>query len=204
MKPLTMQEMAAYSVNIPGKVEQLAWSLYDSQTYVAAGQTALTFFQNPVGSSGSGYETTNLDAAGSVPKGQIFLVQCIELDILPAIDVADAAALSAYANDVYNFFRKGYLEFKIGSKLYAQHGPLGLYPPRTGLSGFAATATTQTTTDSAAIYAVNRGRPYALIPLTIPSNQNFSVTLKWDSAQAISADATVKTRLSGILFRNAQ
>ena len=198
-KPIGIEALNTYSVNIASAVEEITWSFYDTQTYVAAGQTQLNFFQQPVGAGGTTYEQTNMDSAGQIPKGQRFLTEYIALEFFPGIDPLEGAALTAYADDYLKFISNGWLEFKIGSKLYVQHGNLGLYTPSFGLSGFAATGAAD-----AVEYATNRGKLYSILPVQLTSNQNFSVSLKWGTGVAISADAIVKARLCGRLFRNAQ
>ncbi len=199
-KPLGIDALQKYKVNLADATEELSWSFYDTQTYNPGGQTQLSFFQNPIGSFGaSDYDVTNMDAAGQIPKGQQFLVETISLEFFPQIDPIQGANLNAYADDYLKFISYGWLGFKVGSKLYTQHGNLGLFTPSFGLSGFAATGAAD-----AVEYATNRGKEYSIIPGKLTSNQNFLVQPKWSVAQAISAPALVKARLSGRLFRNAQ
>lgn len=201
-KPLPISALQEFGVNLAQAVEQLDWSLYDSIAYAQAGQTILTFFQEPIGGpSGKGFELTNMELNGQIPKGQQFLTEGICVEFVPPGDLT-AAAYSEFAGDSEKIMNSGYLEFKIGSKLYKQHGPLGIFPQQYGLTGWADSDAFVGPSSNA--YGVNRGPVHAIIPLTLVSNQNFRVDLKWDAAVAISAIALIRVRLVGRLFRNAQ
>lgn len=201
-KPLPITALQEFGVNLAQAVEQLDWSLYDSIQYLQAGQSIITFFQEPIGGpSGKGFELTNMELNGQIPKGQQFLVEGICVEFVPAGDITQAQ-YSSFAADSEKIMNSGYLEFKIGSKLYKQHGPLGIFPQQYGLTGWADADAIVGPTANA--YGVNRGPVHMIIPLTLTSNQNFRVDLKWDTAISISADALIRVRLVGRLFRNAQ
>ena len=208
----TLDDLQKYNVNRPGQIEGIRQSLYDFQTYAAAGQTSLTFFQVPIGQSGKTKADTNMDIAGSLAAPKRFFVESIEVLFFPgsAIDTfaAVAAANAAQADDVYTVAKSGYLDFFIGSKSYLSEAPIGRFPSKTGLKLISSVASNSATTGEVkSEYATFGGMPYKLDPgiLLVPT-QNFNVTLNWPTAVALPS--TVAGRigivLNGILYRNSQ
>lgn len=206
----SIAELAQYNVNRPDQVEAIKASLYDTQTYVAAGQTQLSFFQTPKGgSSGKTLQETNMTFAGALPAPQSFLVRSIELYFFPAAATsATGAVVADNWNDTVKFYQKGWLELFIGSKPYLDEAPLIKFPARTGITGVGALSDT-TTAAAARVtkidYATGAGEVYDMVPpiLLVPT-QNFVVTLNWPTAVAITADARVVCSMQGILYRNSQ
>lgn len=202
-----------YAVNQPGAREGIYAPLYDFQKYDKAGQTSLTFFQTPNGSGGKTLADTNMTNAGVLPAPQYFVVNTIEVIFYPGASPAEGGLTSAtvneFVNDVYAVSKSGYLEFTIGSKPYTQDAPLGMFPPCTRLGGFA--ALTDATTAAANLltqvsYASAAGATYNIVPLTIPTQQNFSVKLSWPSVVALPSgvDGRIGVRLGGFLYRSVQ
>lgn len=206
----TLSELHKYNVNRPSEYEGLKSVLYDFQTYAAAGQTQLDFFQVPQGQGGKTLADTNMEAAGSLPNPKHFLVTNIQVYFKPNIDVAafGAQAAADYINDVQDVANSGYLEFFIGSKNYIQEGPIGVFPPRTGLivsSSLADATTAAATSQSRIAYANFGGAIYQLQPpILLTPTQNFRVSLKWPTVQAISTTARIGVRMEGILYRLSQ
>lgn len=207
----SLEELRQYNVNRPDQIEAIKQSLYDSQTYAAAGQTQLIFFQQPKGgASGKTLQDTNMTGAGALPAPQSFLVETIELFVFPNQDVtvlnAGASFQPEFANDVYDIARFGWLEFFIGSKPYLDEAPLLKFPPRSGLTIAAdSSAVAPAAGQLATNYASFGGPIYALMPpiLLVPT-QNFEITLNWPAAVPISTTAKVFVNLGGILYRNSQ
>lgn len=209
----SLAELAQYNVNRPDQVEAIKSSLYDTVAYPTAGQTQLQFFQVPKGQSSKTFADTNMTNAGMLPAPQSFLVQSIELIFLPAeASIAGNGALTTsddFILDVYSFAKAGWLEFFIGSKPYLDEAPLIKFPPKNGLSGWAALAQNTSTAATAAVsfvsYASVGGPVYELNPpiLLVPT-QNFVVTLNWPSAVTLVNAARVVCNLGGILYRNSQ
>lgn len=209
----SLNELQQYNVNRPGAIEVIASSLYDTLAYAQAGQTQLKFFQTPQGQGGKTLADTNMQAAGALASPQSFLVQTIELMFYPnsAIvpSVTGGTTAPAFTNDVYKFYKYGgWLDFFIGSKSYLDEAPLQKFPPKNGLSGFAALsdATTAGSTQLTSIsYATAAGPVYEIYPpILLTPTQNFNVSLNWPTAVAISAAATVVCTMSGYLYRNSQ
>lgn len=196
-----------YSVNKRNQQEIIWQSLYDSGTYLLAGQSQLTFFQIPNGSGGKTFEDTNMEAAGQLPSPQSFLCTGISVDMFPAAlpgRFAVAGALATNLNDIYEVFQSGFLEFNIGSKNYLREAPVGKFPSQYRIAGVTALATGLLAESLVTDYASVAGVPFNIIPFTIPQTQNFKVTLNWDTNVAITADMPIRVNLHGFLYRDAQ
>src|SRR5208283_5710573 len=119
----SLSQLAQYNVNRPDAVEALQWNLFDTLQYVAAGQTQLQFFQVPKGQAGKTFAQTNMTIAGSLPAPQSFLIQTIELYLIPGSAIAFQGAHpvggNAFVNDTQLFYTSpAWLELFIGSKAY--------------------------------------------------------------------------------------
>lgn len=219
----TLEVAERYRVNRAGEQEVIRQSLYDTLTYGAAGQTSLQFFQNPKGQGGKTIADTNMEQAGTLPNPKSFLIESIELYFLPADAPVEAvnndedtdAAAPTFANDVYKVFKSGSLDLFIGSKSYLTEAPIGRFPPKTRLDvnfgaalAFAQACAADGERQVVGNYASWCGRPYFLKPasILIPPTQNFSVTLTWPSAVALSSqnDARIVCVLDGYLYRLSQ
>ncbi len=210
----SIQDLEKYNVNRSGEFEAVRQSLYDFTTYAQAGQTSLTFFQTPIGQSSKTLADTNMELAGQLPNPKMQLVQSIEMLFFPSVlpsqgPIADTN--SVFLNDTYKVSKSGWLEFFIGSKSYLREAPIGRFPPKTKLDGFASVATNLTigaATQSRDTYAVLSGRPYMVDPwILLKPTQNFNITLNWPTAVALDATDTaarVGIVLDGILYRNSQ
>lgn len=189
-----------FSVNLDNVVEALWQPIYDLQTYAAAGQTLLTFFQNPTGAGGRTYLDTNMQAAGAFPAMQNFIATRIELAFVPGA----ATTVAGYMTDVLAVANSGYLEFTVGSKNFLRESPIGKFPPAQRLDVFAVNDASAAATVFR--YAQNRGEIYQITPVLIPSLQNFSITLNWPTAVALPSTVagSIRCTLGGYLFRSAQ
>jgi hypothetical protein len=198
-------------------------SLYDSASYVAAGQSSLAFFQTPIGQGtgfGGGAKTlsdTNMNLAGQLPNGQMFIVTSLEIGFQPTTPSVTAdlpAAIHAanavpnIINDSYIFWRSGNLVFNVLSKNYVIDAPLMKFPPSADLAGFAAAAAGTGIADQIGVqYANSSGPTYLLTPnnILVTSNQNFKVTLAWpEGVQAITNPGRVFVTLNGMNMRLTQ
>lgn len=214
-------QLDAFNVNREGK-EAIGNGLYDSAAYAAAGQTVLTFFQNPIGQGtgvAGGTKTivdTNMRTPGALPAFVHFLCESIEVlfePTVPSVAANNIAAFGAQAvaasiNDSNLFYRGGALIMRVGAKEYVEEAPLMNFPAMRNLdvqAAFADTSTVAANLQTRVAFATARGRPYFLrSPLRIPPNQNFEVRLVWDAAVAITNAARVFVRLGGILYRQSQ
>lgn len=195
------EALKKYAVNLADDIVELSWSLYDFTTYNSAGQTVLSFFQNPIGSTGKTLVDTNMDLAGQIPKGQQFLVENICAEFTPG-DAIEGGSLTAYNDDVKVVANNGALKFSIGSTLLKNEAPLGSFPQQYRQVGYAATGLAA----GHVAYSVNVGMIHSIVPVLITSNQNFLVSFNWPTAVALPSgtDGRIGVRLGGRLFRNAQ
>ena len=187
-----------FAVNLAGVQEAFWQPFWDLQTYAAAGQTLLTFFQNPTGAGGRTYFDTNMQAAGSFPAMQNYIVTQLEIEFLPGATTAQAA----YVTDQLAVQTSGYVELNIGSKNFLRDSPVGAFPPKHRLDVFAVNDASAAPTVFR--YAQNRGEIANITPMLIPSLQNFNVTLNWAAAVPVSANGTIRVKMGGFLFRTAQ
>lgn len=207
----SLRSMNRFAVNVPGGKEAIYQPLYDYQTYLAAGQTSLNFFQIPVGQSGKTIADTNMDLAGSLPQGKEFLLQAIEIAFFPGTPVAvnSAPAAPKFVQDLYAFMKSGHLQLFIGSKPYLDEAPLGVFGQGFGLE-YSAALSDSTTAGASGFTAAEYGQLsrqiYNITPVKLTSQQNFKVTMDWPTAVALpsTANARVGVRLRGVLYRNAQ
>ena len=217
----TIQELKQYAVNRANEYEVTRQTLYDTLTYASAGQTSLTFFQDPIGQNSKTRADTNMESAGQLPAPKHFLVESIEILMFPGVSpvtvsntAATDAVVSNFANDIYTFQKSGFLDLFIGSKSYLADAPLGKFPPKTKLEiEFAATlqfkqaAAANEAGQITMDYASMCGRPYFIDPnITLIPTQNFNVTLNWPTAVALPSgtNARVQVALDGLLYRLSQ
>lgn len=215
-----------YQALVPGAKEIIREPLYDTNTYLAAGQTSMNFFSVPIGQGtsvqnpgGGGPKTvqdTNMDIAGSLPAGKNFLVECIELHFFPAGAITQEgldpqAVTGSFADDVYTFLKNGSLRFFVSSKDYLNQAPLAKFPPAQRMymdSAIADSTTAAATQLSLSQYASGAGAIYRLSPspVFINQNTNFSITLSWGEVLALpsATAAVVVATLGGVLYRRVQ
>lgn len=198
--------MNRYAVNMPGKVEVIWQPLYHYQQYAAGGALTFTFFQNPIGQGGNTLSDTNMVSAGQIPKGQKFVITAIQVELYPvAADIYDATPdQDRFLRDYYNVMQSdANLQLLIGSKPYLQQAPLMKFPQAQRVNASTSIATGGATIEGMS-FAQGGGQPFNIVPLTLTSNQNFSVTINFDAVVAISTAAKFGVTLQGFLFRNAQ
>ena len=206
-KAPSIKSMVDFSVSRPNQIEAIYSPLYDFQTYALAGTTpSYSFFQVQLGQSNKTYEDTNMESGGQLPAGKNFLIEGIQVVMLPSLAVSaqGAQAVNAFLNDVAKLGRAGYLKMFIGSKDYLIDAPVGKFTQQFGLAGFAAAADTTTAAASSQHrdgYAAWRGAYYAITPVRLASNTNFNVSLNFPTTTAISADMRIGVILDGHLYR---
>ena len=212
-----LAELQSYAVNRKGMYEGIRQTLYDYQTYAAAGQTSLSFFQVPLGQGGKTIADSNIEVAGSLPQPKHFLVESIEVRFWPGVNpVTNVTTIAPtnFANDVYTLSKSGSLNFFIGSKTYLEEAPIGRFPPKTKIEAdfavaleFKQAAAADAEEQVAMDIAYMCGRPYFINPATllIPT-QNFKVSLNWPAAVALPSaqDARIGVVLDGVLYRQSQ
>lgn len=209
-------QLERYNVESIEKLEGIWNPLYHYQTYAAAGQAQLTFFQTPVGQSGLTYDDTNMLAAGSMPAGQNFLAVAVEVlfwaGTAPAVNgvpggAAHLAALEAL-NDVWTISKSGRLRLFIGSKDYLIDGPLGVFPAQNGIEGVAAAngSTANDTLNTLALAGAIRGPIYQITPIRLTSSLNFSAYIETNGLVPLPSGVAgrIGVRLLGFQYRRSQ
>ena len=208
----SLQRLNRNSVNRAGEAEVVRQSLYDFQTYPAAGQTQMIFFQVPQGQAGKTKFDTNMEVAGSLPAPKRFIIETIEIEFFPGGLPSAFGAPTALnnVNDVYTFSQNGFLDLFIGSKSYLTEAPLGRFPSSNRMAvnaAFADASTAAANLQSRSGYASLAGAPYRLEPnIALVATQNFSVSLNWPTAIALpsTVNARVGVVMKGLLYRNSQ
>jgi len=228
-----LAQLQSFAVNRPG-VEAIKQSLYDHLLYVAAGQTQLNFFTNPIGQgvttapgasvgAAKTIADTNMELAGQLPAGKSFLIEGIEVTFYsglsstastyslatPAIfNATAAAAVAAQVSDVNAFYQSGSLRLFIGSKDYLSESPLMRFPPMCRLDVDAAIASNSATTAEVGIATARAvGRPFQVQPpIKLTATQNFKVILEWPGVLAMPStfNGRVGVILDGLTYRNSQ
>ena len=203
-----------WSVNQTPTMEAISWCLYSYQAYPTAGATSFTFFQNPVGGGALTLEDTNMQAAGSLPSPQKFLVYGFGVDYLPGtapIQGPRADAATSQINDVYAILRRGYFNFSIGEKSYSRIAPLMQLPTRAHINGqmsIDSQTTPAATLQVLGSFGFSDGDVYRPVPVLLEANQNFSVTIGFPAGvQAIPSGDTaarIGVNLYGVLYRAVQ
>ena len=219
---LVRADLASHRVTVPGMQDAIYAPLYDSNTYLAAGQLNMTFVSTPIGQGvttapgATGAKTeadTNLTNAGLLPKGNRFYCTGIEFQFYPGNNPGFGATADAQLgrnwNDVYAVAKSGWIRFRIQNRDYILDGPLLNFPPVTRLAG--AASVTSTLTAGAATageidYAAFAGMPYNIVPVFIEANQAFTVQVFWPALVALPSvvAARIFCRLRGRLVRDAQ
>jgi hypothetical protein len=199
----TLNDLNKYSAYLKNAKEVIWQPLYDYQTYAAAGQLSLNFFQVANGQGTKTYADTNMEMNGQLPAGMNFLCVAIEVKFFPAGAIEFTAA-NNFADDVYTVSKSGFAEFSMLQKNYLREAPIGVFPDTGGLTGFAATNLAAAGDGSLINYAVNTGAAYQVTPIRIPSSQNFLFKMSWPTLVPISAAGRIGVRLLGFTFRNAQ
>lgn len=184
----------ASKTTLPDVGEWIDKCLWDTQTYLAAGVTALNFFQttnvNPV--------LSNMEAAGNIPGNKAFLVRAIGVQVFSVAAAADVIA------DIFNVIHRGVGRFFIGNKDYSEW-PLHQLSESGGVFGAVATGIAATE-----VNFVGNGLPdprasYTLTrPLLIENQLNFRFRCEWPALGAIGANVSVRVVLKGEMGRQVQ
>jgi hypothetical protein len=206
---IPVAQLQQYVPNQPGSVEVVYQPFYDFQTYPTAGTTQMQFFQVPNGQGGKTFADTNMSLAGQLPSPTTLAVDEIQVFFLgSATDSLTAAALRAQTNwnDTIRVLNAGWLEVSVGSKTIFRDAPLNKFPLTFTIAGVSGIAMADTAaanqTDTQFARAV--GKPYSVITIAIPQNQNFSVTLNWATAVAAQAGGRIGVILNGNWYRLSQ
>lgn len=199
-RPPSIAALRKYNVNRVGQYEVIWSPLYEYQTYPTGGQTLLTFFQNTVGSIAGGKSTTNILAAGQLPRPQEFLITGVQVTFEVGAAVENTGTSLPNFQDVFDVSNSGNLDLFVGSKSYLTDAPIGVFPQQWGIYNDNAIGAVVNTDYSRPI-----GRYYSITPVKLPANQNFNVTLNWpEGVVTITTQAVIGVRLDGFLYRLSQ
>lgn len=202
----TLAELAmSITPMIPGQLERVPWTWFDTQSYTSGTTVSLDFFQTV----NNDKNLSNMTAAGQIPAPQFFdLYQCsIAYLVPPSIAAAGAIATAAGAVlDVRNL-SNGSAVFNVADKQYWQ-GPQLALPCGGGPNSAIALSGTYTAGQGQALQFANNGvadlrNRYSFWgDITLPHNQNFLWRLTWTAAITLNAGNTlIKTWMDGYLYR---
>jgi hypothetical protein len=226
---LTQAYLAAHVVGTSGS--DVIWGpLYDSLAYPSAGSTAFTFFNQGVGAgttsspgAGNGAKTlydTNIITPNMLTMGNEFYAIGSETHILPGVQntvntpyaflpsTLDGTTAASFINDVWAIGNGGLKVLTVGTdRKYINDGPLAQFPPAKWLQVAAALASIGPTTTaylSAIDYAAWGGEPYAIVPIYLQSNQNFTLQIGFAAAIPTPSQTIGRLieRLRGYLIRS--
>lgn len=187
-----LAQMAEPSAVPGGQSEALAWTFYDTATYVSAATAQLTFFTT----TRANQQLSNLNGRG-LPTPQYFEVFSFNLDVLSPAgnttplentwELLNGTGTAAQGGPTWQFILA---DKNVGPfPLRAMHG-LG------DLRGF----TTQATTE----WAQNgdgSGGFWCDGAIVIPPNQTFSIVLTWPAPVTLSGDLALVASMTGVLHR---
>ena len=166
---------------------------------------------------------TNLQEGNRLPRGQFFVIDSIQAKVTISgetdttyptsgagteqpTDTTAAAAITG-SNLLNAFLDQTYIQLWVGEKAY-EEGTLDQFPSQFGISGFAGSGGTASTTailNTETILNNGFGQPRQLLmQRLIPELVNFRVTLRHLQAFTVSRQLAVKIMLKGILFRPVQ
>lgn len=219
MQPIIVREMQAF-LRPSANEEMLDQPLYHFQSYGTAGATLFTFFQTTTGSATNLLSDTNMDVAGQLSAGKRFGLFGISVVFLPGIaplvgqtTTANIVPTSAIADAKGVLEGIGFVELKIMDKRYGDWAPLAYLPAGMGtfgsIGGLINNQQTAANNSMEASWASN-GIPLPAasrrlrVPLPLPPQVNFSVTLNFNTAITVSTASRIGVILDGVLIRAKQ
>lgn len=193
--------------------EMISQPIYDYEVYSTAGYTSQQFFQRSGGSANVGYDVTNMPAPGAFPRGQMFMVDSLEVDYisngLPLLTAQTEASPpgASQINDMYSVMNAGWLNLTINAKPYLNCGQLKQFPPSVRVSGVAALSDATTAAGSQRSQydlAAATGETFQLLPFLLQESVNFVVSVNFSTAIPVRTAARLGVTMNGVLFRRYQ
>jgi len=176
--------------------EAIPWTYYDTASYVTTVTTALPFFN----ATRANQQATNLQSPGQLQSDQFFQIYYWGANIILSPDLA---GFSTWQN-LFRLLMGGTsgpptFTFTLSNKNYGPF-PLSFFPSSGGLTGAGAAGA------AGAFSYANNGYPGSAVEcwdgaVIIPPQQNFGVTLNWDTAQDVGADRLIQVWMKGTLYR---
>lgn len=200
--PKTQSELRELSSPNGAKSEAIPYTLYDTQSYAAAGVAQLNFFLTQQNDP----TLSNLDTAGTLPNPQWFEIHGIFLDFLgtPLIRAGGAAdtVAAGQLQDIEILLKTARMigQLTIAQKTYGLQ-PATFYHASGGAVGFAAglyTAATQVNFGNNGLQGQTWAPNGSII---IPPTQAFKFQLFLSAATAISVTTNLRVTLAGVLHR---
>ncbi len=219
MQPIVVPAMAQF-LRVAASEEPIDQPLYHIQSYSTTGPTSLTFFNTSVGSATNGFSDTNMDSSSVLSAGKRFAIFGITVAFFPGAATAVTQGTTANiipanaANDAKAVLEGvANLQLSILDKPYYQIGPLAYLPA--GFGAYVSSASVgnaQQTAANASLVAgyANNGMPFCSaarrlrVPIPIPQQVRFSVTMTFNSAIAVSTTSRIGCFLDGVLIRAMQ
>lgn len=208
-----------YGINVTD-LDDISWyPITDHLVYPKDGVQELTFFANgkgqgvtstPNATGAKKFDDTNLEGHGVLPFPERALIVGISVHIYPGVSPASrGASLNDFVNDMWAIARSGYLYWKVGQKTIVVDGPLMSFGINEGLEVTAALADSTTAAENQLAqvqYARLCGNGYAIIPVALPSSQNFPLTLNWSAPVPTPSEqpARIGVKLHGYRIRHPQ
>lgn len=219
-KPFIDQRTAEFLTVDPKTEEALTQPLYHFKSYATAGATQFAFFNQAASEATNGYADTNMDTPSQLNVGKRAAIYGIQVVFLPGQNPITGQTTTAnfVVNNQWNDLNSvlngvGYTAITILEKNYGYFAPLAFLPAGFGPyymgGGVSNTPTTAANSVMAAAGGTN-GVPmptaaYRLrVPLVIPPQVNFSVTLNFPTAVAISTAARIGIVLECVQIRARQ
>jgi hypothetical protein len=177
--------------------EAIPHVMYDTQQYAAAGSAQLSFFTtlpNPKDNT-----VTNMPIAGALPNPWYFEIQKVYFDVLNNTTTGATQAGAASDIDILLKSGRGIATFNLSDKNYGPW-PLRFFGGSGGSQAMITSAIATPGSIQSANVRDNGGFPMngALI---IPPQTQFSWTLNWVAASAISVATQVSVSMLGVLYR---
>jgi len=202
-----------HAVVNPQQKEKITYALWHRQAFVSGTTVQLVYFN--VGTTGV---NGNIPPAGQLQSANSFLVQAVRIFVsLPPREAAAAApaagTVAGPIEDMHQIITTGAVTFKVGDKEYGRW-PIWMLPGGAGVGGaiLAVGAAEAAATIQEFSYAVNGStdprQVYSLqVPILIPPQFSFSLTLDWAAAITLTGATTltfITCILDGTLIRPGQ
>lgn len=200
VRPGAALARASVPSGIPDQREAIWHQWYDTQTYVDAATTRLTFFTSAPGVDRT---LTNIQTAGQLPEPYFFSMYDLAMDYLVQNTVAAVASVVGVYNDLallilvgrptwtLTIQDKNYGPYTV-STLHGTGGPVG------GIDAGTAAEIHQWATN-----ALNPGWNY-FGTIIIPPKIAFQFELVWSAAQNLTANVLLRLSMFGVLSRTAR
>lgn len=178
-------------------------TIYDTQSYVSAASTSLTFYTN----TSADPTLNNLEGPGQLPENTYFEIHRIMADLfIPPTTQATSAAPTALL-DVWNLLfgtGRGTFTFFLNSKKYGEE-PLSMFHGSGGPIGFMAMTAAASNQTSYANNGVFDGGWYVGGRIVIGPKAAFKAVLTWGAAQTLAAgNSLIKLISQGVYYRPVQ